>query len=103
MKWRWLIWLVYVVAWTWALLLPNPDEWARALLGLSTIPPGVDVGVRQSVLDFVQSFGFAKGLHVTAYAGFAILSGWLRVPRSSRWLLILLMSLHGMGTEFMQN
>ncbi len=102
--WRWLIWLTYVVIWTWALLLPEPGEWARALLlGSGTETAGPALEMRQHLLEFVQSFLFSKGLHVTAYAGLAVLSAWLKVPGRARWLLVAFMSLHGMGTEFLQN
>jgi VanZ family protein len=79
---RWLVWLVYVAAWTQALLTP----------------------IR---LDKVQAspellFVLAKCLHVTAYAVLAILSGWLRVPWPFRWLLLAGLAAHGMATEFGQ-
>lgn len=101
--WRWLIWLVYVLIWTWALLLPEPGEVARALLlehgeGI----PGASLEMRQNLLEFLQSFLFAKGLHLTAYAGLAVLSAWLKVPGRARWWLVLFMSCHAMGTEFLQ-
>lgn len=102
MRWRWLIWLVYVLTWTWALLLPNPNDWACWLLG----HPGDQMGdppFRLQLLLFVESFFFSKGLHVSAYAVFAILSMWLRVPWRYRWLLVVFMSCHAMGTEFFQN
>lgn len=46
---------------------------------------------------------FSKSLHVISYALLAILSGWLRVPWRSRWLLLVFISAHGFGTELLQN
>lgn len=101
--WRWLIWLIYVVVWTWALLLPEPGEFARfLLLGRGEVIPGPSLEVRQHLLEFMQSFLFSKGLHVTAYALLGVLSAWLRVRGRSRWLLVVFMSLHAMATEFLQ-
>jgi VanZ family protein len=39
---------------------------------------------------------------VTAYATFAILSGWLFLPGRWRWLMLAFISLHAFGTEFLQ-
>jgi hypothetical protein len=100
---RWLIWLIYVVVWTWALLLPEPGEFARfLLLGRGEVIPGPSLEVRQHLLEFMQSFLFSKGLHVTAYALLAVLSACLRVRGRARWLLVAFMSLHAMATEFLQ-
>ncbi len=101
--WRWLIWLIYVIVWTWALLLPEPGEFARALLlGQGEGTPGPGLEVRERLLEFLQSFLFSKALHVTAYLGLAVLSAWPKVPGRWRWLLVVFMSLHGMATEYLQ-
>ncbi len=81
---RWLVWLTYTVAWTAALLTPQPVEVADRMLS-------ADV-----------AFLSSKGLHIASYAMLAVLSGWLRVPRPSRWLLLGFLSFHALGTEFFQ-
>jgi VanZ family protein len=75
---------VFVVVWTVALLTTQPVRVAQAVL-----PPPV-------------RFPTAKLLHVAAYACLVALSGWLPVPRRLRWLLIVFLSLHALGTEFFQ-
>ena len=81
---RWVIWGLYVLAWTRSLLVENP------------VDPGPD-----KELQF-QLFLFSKAVHVTAYALFAALSGWLHLPARRRWLLLVFMSLHAFATEFGQ-
>jgi VanZ family protein len=81
---RWLVWSVYVVAWTTALLTPHPVRLAEAILPEDAYFPA------------------SKGLHVAAYAVMAILSGWLRVPWKARWGLLLFLSFHTMATEYLQ-
>jgi VanZ family protein len=74
-----------VVLWSVALLRPEPVRVAE-----KTFP---EEGMR---------YFASKSLHVGAYAFLAILSGWLPVRRRWRWLLLVGLSLHGMGTEFFQ-
>jgi VanZ family protein len=81
---RWLIWSVFVVSWTTALLTTTP------------------VHVAHAVLPSQHLFTASKLLHVSSYALFAILSGWLFIPFRRRWLLLIIMSLHAFGTEFFQ-
>jgi VanZ family protein len=81
---RWLVWGGFLVAWTIALL---------------TTPP---VHVAEAVLPPPARFPSAKLLHVSAYAILVLLSSALPVTRRVRWLLLLLLSLHAMGTEFLQ-
>jgi VanZ family protein len=81
---RWLIWAVFLVAWTIALLTTPPVHVAKAMLA----PPMI--------------FPASKLLHVVAYALLAMLSAWLQAPFRVRWLLLLFMSLHAFGTEFFQ-
>ena len=64
------VWLVYVVLWTRALLMPNP------------INPDDHEQLREHL------FYFGKSVHVAAYGLFAILSAWLYVPFRYRWLLL---------------
>jgi VanZ family protein len=82
--WRWLMWSVFVVVWTAALLTTEPVHVAHAVLAPSFI------------------FPTAKLLHVSSYSLLAILSGWLFVPFPWRWLMLVFMSLHAFGTEFLQ-
>ena len=82
---RWVIWVLYVIAWTKALLTENP------------VRPGNNPALQY------QLFLFSKTVHVTAYALLAALSGWLHVPPRSRWLLLVFMSLHAFLTEFGQH
>src|SRR4051794_36984890 len=82
---RWLIWGFYLTLWTIALLLPGGSEnW-----------PGPEI-------DEVRKHIIAKSMHVSAYAGLAILSGWLGVPARFRFLLVFLMMAHGTVTELLQ-
>ncbi len=81
---RWAVWAMYLILWSVALLTTYP----------------ADVG--QRVLPPAWHYVAAKALHICAYAGLAILTGWLRAPARYRWLLLLLLSLHGAGTEFGQ-
>jgi VanZ family protein len=83
-KVRWLIWWLYVAAWSTALLVPMPagSEW--------------------KINDINVKFLFAKTVHVSAYAVWAILSAWLLVPRHLRWFLLAGMALHAPATEFLQ-
>ncbi len=84
-RWRWLIWLTYVTAWTTSLLVPVPSgTWTVEELGLDL------------------KFLIGKTLHVSAYAVLAMLSGWLRVPARYRWLVLFAVMVHGPLTEFLQ-
>src|SRR5947209_4497701 len=83
---RWLVWLLYAVAWTTMLVIPisGSGPWKVAQL---------DIDLRAVV---------AKSLHVSAYALFAILSGWLFVPLRFRWLLMGFLMAHGTIMELIQ-
>jgi len=81
---RWLIWSVFVVLWTIALLTPKPVE------------------IGQEVLPEEAQFPVGKTLHVGAYAFLVLLSAWLPVSAPGRWLLLLFLSAHACGTEFFQ-
>jgi hypothetical protein len=82
---RWLLWLAFLGLWTTALLVPVPR------LGLTFGGLGVD---SKDVL--------AKAVHVMAYAAFAVLTGWLRVPVRLRWLPLFFVTAHGTLTELLQ-
>ncbi|MFL5242610.1 MAG: VanZ family protein [Gemmataceae bacterium] len=82
---RMALWLLYLASWSLALLTPRPIEVAQAVL-----PPET-------------SFYYGKSLHVCAYAGLTVLTGWLLVCHRCRWLLLLGVSLHAFATEYLQN
>jgi VanZ family protein len=79
-----LLWSVLLVLWTAALLRPEPVQLADAVL-----PQHVE-------------FPVSKLLHVGAYATLAALVMLLRPLGRGRWLLLAVLSLHGMGTEYLQ-
>jgi VanZ family protein len=81
---RWLAWGVFLVAWSAALLTPQPVYLAKRLLPEQT------------------QFPLGKTLHVGAYAVLTLLTSWLCVSRRWRWGLLALVSLHGMATEGVQ-
>ena len=78
------LWVLLLSGWTVALLTPDPVRLAKEVL-----PDQVE-------------FPVAKLLHLTAYAVLAALAGVLRPLGRWRWLLLLVLSLHGMGTEYGQ-
>jgi hypothetical protein len=84
-RWRWLVWDVYVVAWTTALLVPNPvsaGDDSRLRIGLTV---------------------FAKAVHVSAYAVLTVLTNWLGVRGAGRWALLAFLSAHTLATEGLQH
>jgi hypothetical protein len=85
-SWRWTLWMVYAVAWTFALLMPFPSEahWSIADLEIN------------------RKFLFAKTLHVSAYAFFAVLTAWLHAPMRLRFFLMFFLMAHGTMTEVLQ-
>jgi VanZ family protein len=82
---RRVIWLVYLLLWTAALLTPQPVQASDA-----TLPQEA-------------RFPAAKALHVVAYALLCVLTGWQRflTPRR-RPLLLLALSAHACLTEVIQ-
>lgn len=83
---RWLVWGVYLLAWSAALLTPHP-----AMLTNRLFP------------DPLVRYLVHKSGHVVAYALLTILSGWLPLNGGWRWLLLACLSLHACGTEYLQN
>jgi hypothetical protein len=85
-SWRWWLWLVYVLAWTSALLMPVPGDshWDIADLEIN--------------LRYV----FGKALHVSAYAVLAALTAWLRAPMRWRFFLMFFLMVHATLTEVLQ-
>jgi VanZ family protein len=78
------LWVLLLAGWTVALLTPDPVRLAREVL-----PDQVE-------------FPAAKLLHLAAYAVLAALAGGLRPLGRWRWVLLVVLSLHGMGTEYGQ-
>jgi VanZ family protein len=86
-RWRWLIWGVYVTAWTIALLYPRAPH----------------AGVEEiDALIEPSRYLIAKSIHVSAYAVMTLLTAWLGAPLRYRWLLVFLLMVHGTATEMGQ-
>lgn len=83
--WRWLLWWVFLGAWTVALLTPHP------------------VYIQQAIFPEGARFSAAKTLHVGAYAFLTACTAWLAAAGWMRWLLVALLSLHAFATEYVQN
>jgi VanZ family protein len=82
--WLWMVWGLFLAAWTVALLTTFP------------------VRVQESLIPPEGHFVSSKGLHVGAYAFLTGLIGWLPVRGRWRWLLVAVLSLHGCATEYLQ-
>jgi VanZ like family len=81
----WFLFLLFLGLWTWKLLEPNPvPEVVR-----SGIPADLD-------------FWLAKSLHAGAYAFLTVLASFLPVRRSYFWAAVVVLALHGVGTEIGQ-
>jgi VanZ family protein len=81
----WGLWFLFVVAWSIALLTPNPSEIAEEVFPDATL-----------------RFYAAKSLHVAAYFVLTVLTIQLPAPRPLRLLLLLFPSLHALATEGLQ-
>jgi hypothetical protein len=84
---RWLLWSLYAIAWTTALLYPIKPETGVQVLDEFISP---------------NRYLIAKSVHVTAYAVFTILTAWLHAPLRYRWLLMFVLMAHGTATELGQ-
>lgn len=82
---RWLVWFAYLLVLSVALLTPQPAHLAHDLIPSDG-----------------ERFTVAKSGHLAAYALLAILTAWLSVRRSLRWLLLILLVGHAGLTEFLQ-
>ncbi len=82
---RWWVWFGFAACWSAGLLIPS------GVIDRST-------GIRDPGLHFT----LAKTLHVLAYATFAVLTGWLRVPFSYRWWMLLFLAAHAALGEYLQ-
>jgi hypothetical protein len=84
-RFRWLVWLTCVSAWTAALLVPIPEH-----------PPGLP----SDLLDY--KFHLAKALHLLVYTSLTVLATWLpELSRGRIWLFAFLL-IHAAGTELLQ-
>jgi len=81
---RRVVWLVYLLLWTAALVTPQP------------------VHASQATLPEMARFPVAKSLHVAAYALLCVLTGWQRFPVRWRPLLLLALATHAAITEYIQ-
>jgi VanZ family protein len=80
----WAAWLMILTGWTWALVTPYP------------------VQIKQEVLPREEGIPTGKILHVAAYAFLTGFAAFLPSRGGWRWLPVLVLSLHGFGTEFWQ-
>jgi hypothetical protein len=80
----WAAWCLFLGAWTAALLTPQPVQLADATLPEATVFPA------------------AKLLHVSAYAFLALSGTWLGLRAPFSWPLLVLLSIHALGTEYLQ-
>ena len=81
---RFAIWLMFTIAWTAALLTPQPVEIRNTILAEESREPA------------------GKALHVGAYAVLAILTCSILPLIRSRIFLLLFLSTHAMLTEYFQ-
>src|SRR5438128_798617 len=81
-RWRWLLWAGYVAAWSYAILSPLPVTVADEMIA-----------------DDVLRFLAFKSLHIGAYAGQTILTGWLPLARKHLVFGLVFMSFHAFATE----
>jgi VanZ family protein len=81
---RWLAWFIYAAGWSAALVTPQPAIFA------------------QEVLPKEALFPAAKSLHVLAYLGLTVLTGWLRVPWRWRGWAFAFLPFHAAATECIQ-
>ena len=85
-RWRWLLWSVFVIVWTTALVIPVPGD---AFVNIESI---------RINLKFV----LAKSLHVFAYAAMTVLSGRLLIAPRFRWAMMYFLMFHAGLTEIIQ-
>lgn len=82
----WLIWALYTLLWTTALVLPKS---AMEVEGLDELISGYRLYI-------------AKTVHVGAYAVWAVLTALLPVSVRYRWLLVFFLMGHATATELIQ-
>jgi VanZ family protein len=94
---RWVIWGLFALVWTQALLVPDPDGivrgWFLTADSSAEARAHLDLGL----------FYFSKALHVAAYGIFAVLSAWTTRSAPGQAALLALISAHAFGSELIQN
>jgi VanZ family protein len=80
----WAIWLVLLSFWTLALVTTYPAQ------------------IKQQVLPREAGFPASKLLHLSAYAFLTGFAAFLPSRGGRRWLPLVVLSLHGFGTEYCQ-
>lgn len=86
-RYRWLVWGAYFLVWAYLLTFFDvPDSLVR---------------VTEAVMP-TRRFYVAKAVHLSGYAAFAALSGWLCVRQRYRPLLLFVLMIHGSATEICQ-
>jgi VanZ family protein len=88
---RWLLWLACLAASTAVLIGPS-----LTLLLRRQIDDGPNSELDQ------QLFFLSKAFHIGDYALLAVLTAWLPASRRLRALLLVVLSAHAAGTEFLQ-
>jgi VanZ family protein len=81
---RVVVWWIAVGLWTAALVTSYPAQLSHDVLAKSMQLPT------------------AKMLHVVAYGGLTALIPWLGLPLGWRWVFLAFLSLHTVGTEYVQ-
>ena len=76
---------LFLGLWTWKLLEPSP------------LPERIAEGIPTD-----WKFWLAKLLHASAYAYLTLLARWLPIRRAIFWCVVVLLALHGVGTEIGQ-
>jgi hypothetical protein len=94
---RWVVWAVFAVAWTTALLVPKPISSRQLTENVTS-----QVAHEETAKAAGQWLPFSALVHLSAYGVFAVLSGWQLLSRLGRWLLLAFVLGHGILTEFLQ-
>ena len=83
---RWTVWSIVTVLWTAALVLPIV---------------GPAFGETEEMRNFTRIL-LAKTAHISIYALWTILTGWLKAPLRVRIFLLMFLMAHAVGTEWRQ-
>lgn len=83
---RWILWAIVTVVWTVALV---------------TEITGPSFGDTEEMRNFTRIF-LAKSAHLAIYAGWTVLTGWLKAPLKVRIFLLMFLMFHAVGTEWRQ-
>jgi VanZ family protein len=84
--WRWAVWLLFFVLWTYLLC--------------SSVPRQAEEAAEH--IHFSRREWLAKFVHLAGYGLFAALGGWLRVPWRFRAPLLFVVMAHATVTELIQ-